>query len=266
MVNVKLLKRNRIVYQRVWLIVVYIFVLMFCIGCGQRYVTPGEGVDLAGLAGMTKEQLKEITDAEIQAILDRKPASPFPARMAYVRVQSSGYRSHMIDSYGYGNYSVVTAKDIETDEHFKKLAKLPMISAITPLNRVLIPMKLESDKELRMAASHLHADLLFVYTLDTVFRIKDHDIGPLGIMTLGFLPNQEARVRSTASAVVFDVRSGYVYGLAEATAFESQMASAWVSWEVVEDSRKKTETKAFERLLDEFTITWKGIVEQYASH
>lgn len=229
MVDFNSSERKVTVSWRMWSFTICIFVLVSCVGCQHRYITPGEGANLAGIAGLTRQQTEEITDKEIQDILDRKPASPFPARMAYVRIQSSGYRSYMVDSYGYGNYSVVTAKDIETDEHFKKLSQLPMISAITPLNKVLIPTQLRSDKELRMAASHLHADLLFVYTLDTVFRIKDHDIGPLGVITLGFLPNQEARVRTTASAVVFDVRTGYVYGLTEATAFESQMASAWVS-------------------------------------
>lgn len=244
---------------------VFFAVMIFCAGCGQKYVTPGAGANLYRLTGMTESELREITDAEIQKVLDRKPTSPFPARMAYVRVQESGYRSYMIDSYGKGAYSVVTAKDIETDEDFEKLANLPMMKAITPLNQVLIPAYLESDKQLRMAASHLHADMLLVYTLDTVFRIKDHDIGPFGVMTLGFLPNQEARVRTTASAVVFDVRTGYVYGLTESTAFEKQMASVWVSREAVEDSRKKAEAKAFEQLIDEFALTWKGIVEEYAT-
>ncbi len=230
-------------------------------GCGMRYVTPGAGAELSALA---ETDLSQLTDTDIQEILDRKPISPFPAIMGYVRLQSSGYRSYSYQSYGRGRYSVVPTRDIETDEDFKKLANLPMISDVVPLGRALIPQNLNSHKQLRISAAQLHADLLLVYTLDTVFRIKDHDIGPLGIITLGFLPNHEARITTTASAVLFDVRTAYVYGLVEATEYEKQIASAWTAYKAVEDARKRAERKAFEKLLDEFTITWKNIVEKYA--
>ena len=83
-------------------------------------------------------------------------------------------------------------------------------------------------------------------------------------MTLGFLPNHEARITTTASAVLFDVRTAYVYGLVEATEYEKQIASAWTASKAVEEARKRAERKAFEKLLDEFTLTWKNIVEKYA--
>ncbi len=233
--------------------------LMGCSGPSMKYKTPGAGGDLSTLAGAS------LTDKDIQKVLDRKPVAPFPAHLAVVRIQAPYYRSYMTESYGHGRYSVVTTKEIETDEHFEQLARLPMINSIAPLNQILIPANLESDKELRIAAANLHADLLLVYTLHTVFRVQDHDIGPLGIITLGFLPNHEAKVTSTASAVLFDVRTGFVYGLAESTAREKQMTTVWTSQDTVDESRIKAETRAFEQMLDEFKLTWKDIVEQYAA-
>ncbi|MFX0199864.1 MAG: hypothetical protein ACFFCW_27390 [Candidatus Hodarchaeota archaeon] len=235
------------------------FATISFVGCSS-YVTPGGGADLASL------NEESLTDTDIQKILERKPASSFPAHLAVVRIQAPGYRCYRHESYGSGRYSVITTKDIETDEHFEKLRRLPMISAVAPLNQILLPTNLKSYKELRMAAAHLHADLLFVYTLNTIFRLKDHDIGPMGIITLGFLPNQEAQVTTTASAVLFDVRTGFTYGLAEATDREKQFTSAWTSSDTIDDSRRKAETKAFGKLLDNFAVTWKGIVEQYATH
>lgn len=230
-------------------------------GCGTKYVTPGAGAKLSALAETDRSQL---TDADIQEILDRKPVSPFPAIMGYVRLQSPGYRSYSFASYSHGRYSVVPTRDIETDDDFKRLANMPMMRDVVPVGRALIPQRLESHRQLRHSAAQLHADLLLVYTLDTAFRIKDHDIGPLGVITLGFLPNHEARITTTASAVLFDVRTAYVYGLVEATEYEEQMASAWTANEAVEDARKRAERKAFEKMLDEFTLTWKTIVERYA--
>ena len=229
-------------------------------GCGTRYVTPGAGAELSVLAETDPSQL---ADTDIQEVLDRKPVSPFPATIGYVRLQSPGYRSYSYGSYGHGRYSVVPTKDIETDEDFKRLSDLAMISDVVPLGRALIPQKLDSHKQLRLSAAQLHADLLLVYTLDTAFRIKDHDVGPLGVITLCFLPNHEARITATASAVLFDVRTAYVYGLVEAAAYEEQMASAWTADEAVEDARKRAERKAFEKLLSEFTLAWKEIAEKH---
>jgi hypothetical protein len=230
-------------------------------GCGMKYVTPGAGAKLPALA---ETDLSQLTDADIQKILDRRPVSPFPAIMGYVRLQSPGYRSYSFASYGRGRYSVVPTRDIEADEDFQRLGDLPMMGDVVPLGRALIPQKLDSHKQLRLSAAQLHADLLLVYTLDTAFRVKDHDIGPLGVITLGFLPNHEARITTTASAVLFDVRTAYVYGLVEATEYEEQMASAWTADEAVEEARKRAERRAFEKMLDEFTLTWKGTVEEYA--
>ena len=248
-----------VVYTRPLTYLTLVMMIFALMGCGVRYITPGAGADLSGLIDPS------LTDRDIQKVLDRKPVALFPAQLAVARIQAPYYRSYITESYGSGRYSVVTTKEIETDKHFERLAHLPMINGVAPLNQILIPANLESDKELRIAAANLHADLLLVYTLNTVFRVKDHDIGPLGIITLGFLPNHEAKVTSTASAVLFDVRTGFVYGLAESTAREKQMTSVWTSRDAVDESRIKAETKAFEQLLDEFELTWKGIVEQYAT-
>jgi hypothetical protein len=230
----------------------FIMAMFSLTGCAT-YVTPGGGAVLSSL-----------TESDVQEVLNRKPASPFPARLAVVRIQAPDYYSYRCESYGHGRYSVVTTRDIETDEHFRKLERLPMISAVACLSQILIPPELRSDKELRLAAAKLQTDMLLVYTLNTSFRVKDHDIGPFGVITLGFLPNQEAQVTATASAVVYDVRTGFVYGLAESTAHEKQIASIWTSQNAVDESRIKAEKKAFEQMLDEFAITWKGIVEQHA--
>jgi hypothetical protein len=224
-------------------------------GCtSARYVTPGRGVDLSGIA-----------DTDIRERLSRQPAAPFPARLAVVRVQSSGYRSHCIESYGEGRYSVVTTRDIEQDRHIQRLQRLALISGVAPLNRLVLPYHLHSDKELRIGAAGVQADLLLMYTLDTSFRVKNNDIGPLGLLTLGFLPVDEAQVNTTASAAILDVRTGFIYGLCESFAREQQIASAWSSSEAVEQSRVRAERKAFEQMLGEVEHMWTQVLNQHAA-
>jgi hypothetical protein len=105
--------------------------------------------------------------------------------------------------------------------------------------------------------------MLLLYTLDTSFRIKGHDVGPLGVITLGFLPNKNAYVTTTASAVLYDVRTGYVYGLTEATSTTSHLASTWSKQQAVDNARLETEKQAFSSLVDNFCNLWPEIVKQY---
>jgi hypothetical protein len=140
-----------------------------------------------------------------------------------------------------------------------------MVGGIASMNRILLPSELKSTKDLRLAAASLKTDLLLVYSIDTRFNIESNEIGPLALISLGFLPNKKAHVTTTASAALFDVRSGYVFGVAEATATEQQRATFWSSEDAVESSRLRTEAEAFHKMLGEFEKLWKGVVEQHAA-
>jgi len=203
-------------------------------------------------------------DDDVADLMSREPAAQFPAQMAVVRVQGPQYRSYRHTAYGQGGYTVMTVREVEREEDFQRLAGLPMVAAVAPLNRMVLPVQLRSGRELRLAAASLKADLLLIYSFDTMFRIDGHDIGPLGVITLGFLPVNEAVVTSTASAAVFDVRTGYVYGLAESTARQKQLASAWTTQDAADDARLRAERQAFEQLLGELEKAWPQAVEQCA--
>lgn len=223
-------------------------------GCANRYVTPGAAVNL-----------QAISEYSIREKFATRPASPFPARIAVVRVQGPGYYSHTAHGHGQGNFTVVTARDVEKDEHFDKLAALPHVAGLASLNRLLLPDELHGVKDLRAASAGLHADMLLLYTFDTAFRVKDHDLGPLTLITLGFLPNKRAYVTTTASAVLYDVRTGHIYGLAEATSRTSHLAGTWTTQDVIDNARLDTEKDAFAKLVDQFALTWAGVCKEYAA-
>ena len=223
-------------------------------GCA-KYTTPGAGVAIPNLAQ---------ADADIGALLTVEPAAPFPARVAVARVQASGYASPSSRCYGAGRYCVVTTRDIEPEESFDKLAKLPQVAGVALVNRLLLPERLESTKDLRLAAATLKADMLLIYSLDTGFNVDSTDIGPLAVISLGFLPNKKARVTSTASAAIFDVRTGFLYGVAEATATEQQRATTWSSASAIDRARQRAEAEAFGRLVGEIGRLWNGVVDTHA--
>jgi hypothetical protein len=234
--------------------------------CESAYTTPGGPANLQAL-GLTPEAKAALTDISVQKHLDKKPLVTFPATIAVARVQAGDYTSYSYSRYGTmastrGAYSVITIRDIEKDDDFTALSKLPEVAGVASLKRILLDNTLNSDLELRTAAAKLHCNLLLYYTFDTAFQTDTH-VAPLGLVTLGMFPNKDARVTCTASAVLMDVNNGYVYSVAEATAQDNQLANAWTSAEAVDQVRRRTERKAFEELLASFKSEWPTVLATY---
>lgn len=236
--------------------------LLFCAGC-ESYATPGGAADLQQLSPLP-EQRDRLADAAVQPALEKKPLARFPTVIAAVRLQAPGYRSDTAEGWGCGNFSIVTTRDVESPEAVAKLEKLPDVTGIAPLNRLLLPQNLQSDAPLRSAALALRADILLVYTFDTTFHTRDM-AAPLTVVTLGLAPDQTTSVVSTASAVLLDCRTGYVYGVAEATEERHALAAAWTNESAVDGSRRAAEAAAFDKLVDELAKTWTGVVREHAA-
>lgn len=179
-------------------------------GCSSgQYATPGVAANLGNFGVAASAEIENQTPYNVRKALDLKPAAQFPAHLAVARVQGAGYRSYTAQGYGRGAYSVVTTRDVETDAHFERVAKLPLVAGVGPVNRLLLPPTLNSDEELRHAAALLHADMLLLYTFDTQVFVDETD-SPVELVTFGFSNSRRPRVHSTASAALLDTRTGYV--------------------------------------------------------
>ncbi|MCZ6834924.1 MAG: hypothetical protein O7G85_04050 [Planctomycetota bacterium] len=230
-------------------------------GCAS-YRTPGGGASFRSL-GITEQDVEEGTDHAIAMRLDRKPLASFPCSIAVVRVQGVGYRSHTAHGYGYGRFTVITNRDVESSDAFDTFRNLPGIRGIAPLNRMVLPEYLNDEADLRAAAAQVQAEMLLVYTVDTVFHVEEK-LAPLSLITLGLLPDDEARVSSTVSAALIDTRNGYVYGLAEASSLQTQIANNWTSKAAIDQTRRRTEKEAFDKLVIEVESMWRNVVDEYA--
>lgn len=242
-------------FTRILVAIFIITLTTFAAGCASSYATPGRAAEMKLFAADAQ------ADPSVVKTIDRRPLATLPTTVAVVRVQAPGYSSETAKGWGRGAYSIVTDRDIEgEDQRLVELRqKMPMCKGLAPINRLLLPEDLRSDVELRQAAGALHADMLLVYTLDTTFQVQDV-AAPLSVITLGLSPNQVAHVICTASAVLMDTRNGYVYGVAEATERQSQLASAWTSEAAVDQTRKRVEAKAFAKLVGELEQTWPSVV------
>ncbi|MBT8078708.1 MAG: hypothetical protein KJO31_09010 [Gammaproteobacteria bacterium] len=233
--------------------------LLFCLllalaGCASTYVTPPQGVSLA-----------EFTDGELLGYYDKKPASPFPVNLAVLRVQDSDYYAYNNEHRRHARYAFITARDIETDAALQKVSELPLVAGIAPIGRLLLPPNADSVDDLRKPAAQLRADMLLVYTVDTVFTVDGKALGPLSLITLGLLPNRKAHVTATVAGILVDVRSGYIYGSTEATSVENKSASIWSTELVIDTARKLAEERAFVEFTNEFGRLWTGVLNTYAA-
>jgi hypothetical protein len=224
---------------------------LLCAGCAS-YVTPGGPVRLA-----------DIDRADIAAAAARKPSPNFPARLAIVRIQVPMYYSYSNRAYGGGQYSVLTTQELLDENDVKSIESWPSLAAIVTVNRLLLPDRFESLDDLRLGAAKLQADVLLVYTLDTTFRVLGRKYAPLSPISLGILPDRDAFVATTASAVFVDVRTGFVYGVAEGTAQVSNLTNVWSKGATVDRKRLEAEQESFKELLAAAATTWAGIARQY---
>ncbi len=216
-------------------------------GCAS-YVVPGGAV-----------RLDSINRADIAEIASRKPAAKFPAVLAIVRIQAASYRSYTSEAIGSGNFAVVPTQELLSEEDLGSVGSWSGVSAATPVGRLLLPAKLDSIDDLRLAAAKLQADIVMVYTIDTSFRVQGRSYGPLSAISLGLAPDRDAFVTSTASAIFTDVRTGYTYGVAESTAKASGLTNIWGSRGTIDRKRVEAEQAAFRQMLAEAKKTWHRI-------
>jgi hypothetical protein len=137
------------------------------------------------------------------------------------------------------------------------------VAGVAWLNRLLVPANLTDDRELRAAAG-LRADLLLVYTFDTRFEGESFAT-PLAIVTLGIFPTRVESVKTTASAILIDTRTGFVHATAEGNGDAGQLANLWTSKNAMDDARKRSERRAFEALVTGFEKAWPGVLVANAS-
>ncbi len=212
-----------------------------------------------------RANLSTITSSSMRESFAAKPAAGFPAGIAAVHVQASHYRSYQTDTeggvYGEGRYSVITTKEAENNADLDRLAHLPGIGGLISISTLLLPSKLESDRDLREAAAKLKADMVLLYTFDTSFHNEDASVA-LAVVSLGLSPTRHVSVQVAASALLIDTRTGFIYAALESNEKRRVLSNAWESRESADRARRDAEKAAFKNLAAEFEKNWPQVVER----
>lgn len=211
--------------------------------CATGYTTPGRPANLT-----------TFSDPKIKKAYVARPAIRFPANIAVVRVQDGSYTRG-----NNGGYSVISTRDLEKEGDLAKIQQLPGIEGIAPMNQLLLPQSVNSQEDLREAAAKLQADAILIYTVNTQFK-NDDVLPPLTIVSLSLLSINRYEISSTASGILMDTRTGYVYGAIEG---KSDKNGASFIFDGSDMARQRAERTAFEEMLRSFEPVWKRTYARY---
>lgn len=232
--------------------------LLVLSGCAH-YVPPGPKADLSLFAPATND---------ISDNFALKPASPLPATIAITRAQGPRYANfHLSQTGGIAGrpgdrYTLVTVRELDEETLLDRITALPDVAGLTGISRLLLPQSLDTERDLRVAAARLQADLLFLYTLDTSF-IDQNAAKPLSVVTLGLSPTRNITAITTASGLLIDTRTGFIHATFETTEKNRVFGTSWSSAESADTARRTTEKAAFAKLVDEFVTAWPTVVARH---
>ncbi|TAJ19109.1 MAG: hypothetical protein EPO68_06830 [Planctomycetota bacterium] len=199
----------------------------------------------------------------VAAAYARAPQAQLPARVAVARLESRetepSWRRETSPRTTSAKLVLANKADAVTSAAYQRLAALPEVADLTPLNTLVAAQTIESQEQLRAAAAAVQADLVYAYTFDSYAKTRTNLPGlyVLSLGLLGFLPLVSIEVETTASGALIDVRSGYVYGVADATETIKSSTDGWSLDEDIPRTREKAETAAFEKLNAAFEQRWK---------
>ena len=148
---------------------------------------------------------------------------------------------------------------VDATSRLDALKTLPQIAAVVPLSTLLLGEGETHDLVVREAAARMHADAVWLVTLNTT-ATDGSVIAPLTVLSLGLFPNQRYEIISTALAALVDVRTGYVYGTLERSAARTGYTTSYGDSDM---AKHHAERQAMEKLLGEFPAFWSGVVQTH---
>ena len=226
-------------------------------GCGNKHIV--RPTFTGGPLALDEAKVRELTDKDIQAILDKRPLAKFPVTLAVACVD----RSYSHGYYGYWWWNADERARIKEEEKQGWLEATKGIKAISDtcfVSDLLLPEITKHDghwqyaghsmKGLRAAAARLHADLLLVYSAPSDYGNETNPASLLYLTIVGcwVSPGNDISSYTLARAALVDVRTGYVYAVAEDDAEAKTITPVAYDEKVYKKLMKKTRAEAVTKL------------------
>lgn len=110
-------------------------------------------------------------------------------------------------------------------------------------------------------AARLKSDMALLDTFDTSFHNYDESVD-LNVVTLGLSPTRKVFLHVTASALLIDTRTEFIYSALEANESRELRTNTRESRQTADGGRRDAEQTAFKNLVTEFEKSWPRVVER----
>lgn len=231
--------------------------LAFLAGCSTdtgSYLSPNSGSE-----SLIKQAL--IDDPSVATELARKPAATFPAHILVARTSGG-------DGYSYaGTYyhgGLILQDTPESERVQQVLEAQPGVASVVPVNKFLLgDGRADTMVALRRAAAKVQADLVFLYAESRGRRVVDQ-LPIVSFLTLGLAPLQKIDAEASVSGVLVDVRTGFIYGVINASAFDDGRNIGWFSRAHSKSMEEDMSAAAIAKFIERIPGFWKGVDTRYA--
>ncbi len=193
--------------------------------CSQVHTTSGAEY----LARYEATSKGAVIDREIREAASVEPILTFPARLGIAKINQG--RMVGIRPTELKLWSEIAARNHRLGEF---VAVSPLIAEFAEdsgrLNRTaLFGDARELVKKIRIGAARQHVDAVLVYGVDSAAHRDSTPLAFLDITIIGgaILPTRKIEASAIASALLIDVRNGYVYGTTTASAEDERLSVTW---------------------------------------
>ncbi len=213
---------------------------------GQDYLSQyptqmGEGA--AGSASDLNQEVREVAAVE--------PLLRFPARIGLAKLHN-GQMVNLAPEEA-EVWAAVRERLGEGFGEFVPVSALIAESVYTAPEGINSKSAKEVIRKLRLGAARQHLDAILVYEVfsETNRKTLPTAVSDWTIIGAYFVPSREVEVVGYANALLLDVRNGYPYGTASASATEKDITTAVASWDMRSDLEGKTHVGTAVQLVPE---------------
>ncbi|MCH8544880.1 MAG: hypothetical protein LAT61_15060 [Alcanivorax sp.] len=246
-----------------------LLVFLVLLGCsapgGYHSATQPRPMPVVTTTGPIAADDNVVSEKVVNEVPLAEMSERFPAQIVVARVVPRSEHRGAYMCQASSHYCLVTSRDVESQEQYSRLMSLPGITGMRMLTPLIVSGKIMNMEDLRVAAAGLHADMLLVYMVQTQENTSIGRSWPLDVATLGLLPSKQNNLVVTASATLYDTRTGYVYGTLEAATRADLRTSMWNGGLVDASRIAALEREAFATLVERFEPLWESVLRIHAA-
>lgn len=193
-------------------------------------------------------------DAEVRAVASVEPLLRFPARIGLAKIYNG-----QICNLSETEATAWTQAQQQLGNEFGDFVPVsPLVAEM-----VYTPSSNPQDvvRKIRLGAARQHLDAVLIYEVfaETTEETLPSSVANWTIIGAYFVPSEQSETIGYANAILIDVRNGYPYGTASATATKEDLSTALAHYDKRQKQQNTAQIAAAVNLIPEVTQIFKTL-------